>query len=63
MKAVQRINRAWRRFFFIPGCNASLHTVILNSANSRYARLMFGSGLRRAPFAACACLPRYESDK
>jgi hypothetical protein len=33
MKAVQRIFCAWRRFFFVLGCN-NLHTVILNYADS-----------------------------
>jgi hypothetical protein len=33
MKAVQRTLLAWRRFFFVFGCNQSLHTVISNSAD------------------------------
>jgi hypothetical protein len=33
MKAVQRTLLAWRRFFFVFGCNPSLHTVILNTAD------------------------------
>jgi hypothetical protein len=36
MKAVRRIFCAWRRFFFIPGCNDVLHTVILNFADSAW---------------------------
>jgi hypothetical protein len=37
MKAVQRTLLAWRRFFFIPGCNPPLHTVIVNSADPGWA--------------------------
>jgi hypothetical protein len=33
MKAVQRTLLAWRRFFFVFGCNPSLHTVISNFAD------------------------------
>jgi hypothetical protein len=36
MKAVRRIFIAWRRFFFAPGCNNDLHTVILNYADSAW---------------------------
>jgi hypothetical protein len=48
MKAVQRTLLAWRRFFFVFGCNPSLHTVILISADPGWPCAM-----RRAPVAAC----------
>jgi hypothetical protein len=38
MKAVQRTLLAWRRFFFVFGCNPGLHTVILNSADPGWPR-------------------------
>jgi hypothetical protein len=46
MKAVQRTLLAWRRFFFVFGCNASLHTVILISAD-----LGWQPAMRRTPVA------------
>jgi hypothetical protein len=36
MKAVRRIYCAWRRFFFVLGCNNDLHSVILNFADSAW---------------------------
>jgi hypothetical protein len=36
MKAVRRVFLAWRRFFFVLGCNQHLHTVILNYADSAW---------------------------
>jgi hypothetical protein len=45
MKAVLRINRALRRFFFVPGCNQFLHTVILKFAASGWRLPVFRSHL------------------
>jgi hypothetical protein len=46
MKAVQRTLLAWRRFFFIFGCNSFLHTVIVTPADPGWP-----SGKRRSRVA------------